>query len=392
LTGTVQDDYVASCETFFVKHLKRTENITVSWFSDDSSRVRRRNLQSPTLKPVDTTLRVTGTTSIADANDEAFGTALVETVAENQEDFIAIIQDQQNEESKTFFASVTQVLAFPPTELPPTQAPVTPPTPEKEDEDDTLSGGAIFGIVFGVLVGGVLIIGAAYQLQKKGQREGTPRPLEVGNPDVNPVVKPEAQTYTPVEKVAAPMAVAAAATNRFPEEEGERDISVASSDQPQEPSGIIGASDAEDQSAVTGDAGDQMSYAYSLDPGNVDQATADKSSEKKSGGESGTGGSQSGDEMSSHAMSSLRQNLVSRTVLAPPGKLGIVIDTTLEGPVVHKVNPQSPLEGTLFPGDIIVAIDDVDTRAMSASAITALMVRTANQRRKLTVLSEDVAS
>jgi C-terminal processing protease CtpA/Prc len=72
------------------------------------------------------------------------------------------------------------------------------------------------------------------------------------------------------------------------------------------------------------------------------------------------------------------------------GKLGIVIDTTLEGPIVHKINPQSPLEGSLFPGDIIVAIDDVDTRAMSASAITALMVRTANLRRTLTVLSEDV--
>jgi C-terminal processing protease CtpA/Prc len=156
--------------------------------------------------------------------------------------------------------------------------------------------------------------------------------------------------------------------------------------------------EAEQQSeaGALSETGETMSYAYSLDPGNVDQATTagstavDKSSKKSAGGTSG--GSQSGDEMSSHAMSSLRQNMVSRTVVAPPGKLGIVIDTTLEGPVVHKVNPQSPLEGSLFPGDIIVAIDDVDTRAMSASAITALMVRTANMRRKLTVLSEDIAS
>ena len=73
-------------------------------------------------------------------------------------------------------------------------------------------------------------------------------------------------------------------------------------------------------------------------------------------------------------------------VLAPPGKLGIVIDTTIEGPVIHKVNPGSALEGKLNSGDIIVAIDDVDTRAMTASAITALMVQTANQRRKLTVV------
>jgi C-terminal processing protease CtpA/Prc len=88
----------------------------------------------------------------------------------------------------------------------------------------------------------------------------------------------------------------------------------------------------------------------------------------------------------------VEQNMVSLTVDAPPGKLGIVIDTTFEGPVVHSINPKSPLEGTLFPGDIIVAIDDEDTRAMSAAAITAIMVRTANLRRKLTVLREYVVS
>jgi cytoskeletal protein RodZ len=84
-----------------------------------------------------------------------------------------------------------------------------------------------------------------------------------------------------------------------------------------------------------------------------------------------------------------QENMVARDVDAPPGKLGIVIDTTLEGPVVHKINSTSPLDGLLFPGDIIVAIDDVDTRAMSASASTALMVKTANKRRKLRVISED---
>ncbi len=75
-----------------------------------------------------------------------------------------------------------------------------------------------------------------------------------------------------------------------------------------------------------------------------------------------------------------------RVVVAPPGKLGIVIDTTVDGPVVHHVNDVSALKGKIFPGDIIVGIDNVDTKAMSASAITALMVKTANQKRRLTVL------
>ena len=79
------------------------------------------------------------------------------------------------------------------------------------------------------------------------------------------------------------------------------------------------------------------------------------------------------------------QNVTTRKVLAPSGKLGIVIDTTVEGPVVHNINEGSRLQGKLFPGDIIVAIDDVDTRAMSASAITTLMVKTANQNRTLTI-------
>jgi C-terminal processing protease CtpA/Prc len=78
--------------------------------------------------------------------------------------------------------------------------------------------------------------------------------------------------------------------------------------------------------------------------------------------------------------------------LSTQGKLGIVIDTTLEGPIVHKISADSPLDGIVFPGDIIVAINDVDTRAMSASAITALMARTSTARRVLTVLSEDVSN
>ncbi|KAL7581538.1 hypothetical protein ACA910_022103 [Epithemia clementina (nom. ined.)] len=76
-----------------------------------------------------------------------------------------------------------------------------------------------------------------------------------------------------------------------------------------------------------------------------------------------------------------------RQVVAPPGKLGIVIETTLEGPVVHKINEGSPLMGKVFEGELITAIDDVDTRAMSASAITNLMIRTADSHRSMTVRS-----
>jgi len=78
-----------------------------------------------------------------------------------------------------------------------------------------------------------------------------------------------------------------------------------------------------------------------------------------------------------------------REITAPPGKLGIVIETTLDGPVVHKINPNSPLDGVVHEGDLITAIDDVDCRAMSASAITALMVRTSEKYRRMTIRSQE---
>jgi PDZ domain len=78
-----------------------------------------------------------------------------------------------------------------------------------------------------------------------------------------------------------------------------------------------------------------------------------------------------------------------KTIIAPPGKLGIVIDTKLEGPVVFKIKEGSPLIGKVEVGDIITDIDGTDTRAMSASGITALMVKTAKSQRKITLLSKD---
>jgi len=76
-------------------------------------------------------------------------------------------------------------------------------------------------------------------------------------------------------------------------------------------------------------------------------------------------------------------------VLCEAGKLGIIVDTSLEGPIVHTIKPGSPLQSQLFPGDIIVAINETDTRAMNAAGITSLMVQTARQPRVLRVMNTD---
>ena len=84
----------------------------------------------------------------------------------------------------------------------------------------------------------------------------------------------------------------------------------------------------------------------------------------------------------------LEPKLYERVCHAPPGKLGVVIDTTRLGPVIYQVKEGSPLQGLVFPGDRIIAVDDIDTRGMTASNITKIMARKANVERKITVASK----
>lgn len=68
---------------------------------------------------------------------------------------------------------------------------------------------------------------------------------------------------------------------------------------------------------------------------------------------------------------------------APAGKLGVAIDVVDGRPIVWRLKPGSPLEGFLEKGDIIVALDEIDTSHMSAADVTSLMVRRMRQRRKI---------
>lgn len=79
---------------------------------------------------------------------------------------------------------------------------------------------------------------------------------------------------------------------------------------------------------------------------------------------------------------------VQRDVMAPPGKLRILIANTQGyGPAIHTIKPNSPVEGLLFVGDIIVAVNDTSTRKSKADEITRLLKVTVREERKITVLS-----
>jgi hypothetical protein len=82
-------------------------------------------------------------------------------------------------------------------------------------------------------------------------------------------------------------------------------------------------------------------------------------------------------------------SIVCRDCFAPPGKLKIVIHSTKDGPAVHTVKAGSSLEGHIFPGDLIISVDNVDTRSYTAEQVMKMMTARTKFERKITVLHFD---
>ncbi|KAL3907410.1 MAG: hypothetical protein SGILL_008886, partial [Bacillariaceae sp.] len=77
-------------------------------------------------------------------------------------------------------------------------------------------------------------------------------------------------------------------------------------------------------------------------------------------------------------------------VYAPTGPIGIVVDTSKDGPSVHSLKSTSPMLGLITAGDLIIALDNEDTRSLSAAELTRLMAKKSRQReRKITLYSVD---
>jgi len=79
-------------------------------------------------------------------------------------------------------------------------------------------------------------------------------------------------------------------------------------------------------------------------------------------------------------------------VVAPSGKLGVVIDTPDEGaPVVHAVKETSCIADKLKVGDKLIMVDDEDVSSMTAIKVSKLISRKSNNpTRKLTLLRTSV--
>jgi len=88
------------------------------------------------------------------------------------------------------------------------------------------------------------------------------------------------------------------------------------------------------------------------------------------------------------AAANMREEVID--IYAPPGKLGVVIDTPDDGaPVVHAIKESSVIADKLRVGDKLVAVDDEDVRAMTAIKVSKLISRrSANATRKLSIVRQ----
>jgi C-terminal processing protease CtpA/Prc len=77
------------------------------------------------------------------------------------------------------------------------------------------------------------------------------------------------------------------------------------------------------------------------------------------------------------------------TVVAPPGKLGIILANKADskGTVVSGVRTSSVLAEKISPGDRIIAIDGEDVSLMTVSEITTIMARKSDFERQLTIMT-----
>ena len=73
-------------------------------------------------------------------------------------------------------------------------------------------------------------------------------------------------------------------------------------------------------------------------------------------------------------------------VYAPPGPLGVIIDTSKEGPLIHSLRKDSQLKDLVNPGDLIVGLDGEDTRHMTAAKLTRKMASKSGETRRITLL------
>ena len=118
-------------------------------------------------------------------------------------------------------------------------------------------------------------------------------------------------------------------------------------------------------------------------------SSTDAPAPEKEGSVSGSIGTASRTSRSSRRTTHSIAKRTKISVVAPPGKLGIILANKADskGTVVSGVRTSSALAEKISPGDRIIAIDGEDCSRMTVSEITTIMARKSDFERILTVLT-----
>lgn len=131
---------------------------------------------------------------------------------------------------------------------------------------------------------------------------------------------------------------------------------------------------------------DERSYEQSCDSLSFVSGDNGVSTPGSSSFDSSMDGSNGSQGVASPTQQRMVPSIVCRDCYAPPGKLKIVIHSTKDGPAVHTVKPGSSLEGHIYAGDLIISVDNVDTRSYTAEQVMKMMTARTRFERKITVL------
>jgi hypothetical protein len=147
-----------------------------------------------------------------------------------------------------------------------------------------------------------------------------------------------------------------------------------------------GISTSIDESRDDDDSSQNISYLYSLDDGLATPRSFFSPSPRSSPT------NQLQHQISQWTDSSAKPNRITKEIDAPPGKLGIFIDQSAEGPFIHSLKRKSALNGVLFEGDLIVAVDGQDTREWGAEKLTHYVATKSRYERKITIMRSVLAT
>ena len=353
------------------------------------------------------------------ANDYSIGRVSRQFFTVQGDNFVRMLQETNNDEDASYFApvSVVESVADPNDEVTPAGSPPPPGTATVSGDEPGL---AIGGIVAVALVGALAVaLGAAFLVsnvrkrrrnnpaarsrrEKKASsksKSGKITSKKSGSSKGSSARQKPSSTTASLEKALEDKPPPILSIGGPPSERGSmrRVDSDVNSDLQWGAESFIGAES-------------NMSYAYSLEDGiqrspsgesslgyslglDNDSAHADskdKSSVPKEIPNVSSSASKNDDDDDLDVDKSWTPNPSSifREITAPAGKLGVVLNTSEKGPVVQSVAAGSPLEGMVWPGDVVISIDGMKTSKMSAASVTEYMSKNLFKPRNLTVMSD----